>query len=254
MDTSRYLDRVVVVTGAASGIGRATALQLAREGARLIVTDVNDSELRTTAARVGEIGAECSAVTADIADPAAATAVLAAADTVGPTHMLANVAGVMDHFLPVTETDDDTWQRVLGVNLYGPFSFCRAFLPGMVERGGGVVVNVGSMASTVGGLGGTSYTASKHGLAGLTRSIAFFYGPRSIRCNLVIPGGVATGIMASAEPRSDWAFERFQVQYARGTRVVEPEEIAPVVSWLGSDESANMNGAIVHADGGMSAY
>ena len=149
---------------------------------------------------------------------------------------------------------DDTWHHVLGVNLYGPFALCRAFLPGMVDNDGGVVVNIGSMASSVGGLGGAAYTASKHGMAGLTRNIAFFYGPRGIRCNLVVPGGVSTGIMASAEPGSNWAYERFQVQFARGTPIVEPDRIATVISWLGSDEASNVNGAIVNADGGMSAF
>lgn len=103
-------------------------------------------------------------------------------------------------------------------------------------------------------MGGASYTAAKHGLADITRNIAFFYGPHGIRCSQVIPGGVATGIMASAEPRSEWAYERFTMQFAKGTRVVEPEEIAGVISWLGSDEAPNVNGATVHADGGMSAF
>ena len=171
----------------------------------------------------------------------------------GKVDILANVAGIMDHFAPLDEVTDELWANVLAVNLNGPMRLTRAVLPGMRERGTGSVVMVASEASLRGGTAGVAYTASKHALLGLVRHVAYFYGPQGIRCNAVLPGPVATGIGASAMPVSQWAMERAVASMGVMGPIAQPEAIASVISWLGCAEAGNVNGAVVAADGGWSA-
>ena len=141
----------------------------------------------------------------------------------------------------------------MAVNVNGPMMLCRKVLPGMLERGSGAIVNVASVAGLRGGGAGIAYTASKHALVGMTRSIAWTYRGDGIRCNAVCPGGVQTNIGATAVPRSQWAFERLGLSLALAERAADPDEIAGVLSWLGCDEAANVNGAVLSADGGWTA-
>ena len=166
--------------------------------------------------------------------------------------ILANVAGIMDHFLPLGELDDATWDRVLGVNLTGVMRLSRAVLPSMLEAGKGAIVTVASEASLGAGAAGVAYTTSKHGVIGLVRSIAYFYGPRGIRSNAVLPGPVVTNIGATAAPRVPWAIERAQLAMATMASPAQPDQIAAAISWLASDEASNVNGATLTDDGGWS--
>lgn len=249
MDTSRHEGKTAIVTGAGSGIGRATAVRLAGEGASVIACDINEEGLKETLDQIG--GASAKTIVADITKQGDVDAVVEATD--GKIDILANVAGIMDHFLPVSEVDDDTWERVIGVNLTGVMRLSRAALPLMQEAGGGAVVTVASEASLGAGAAGVAYTASKHGVIGLVRHIAFYYGPAGIRSNAVLPGGVETGIGATAEPRSGWVMERAQLKMATMGPIAQPDQIATVVSWLASEEASNVNGAIVTSDGGWSS-
>jgi NAD(P)-dependent dehydrogenase (short-subunit alcohol dehydrogenase family) len=159
----------------------------------------------------------------------------------GRVDLLANVAGIMDWFLPAHEVDDETWFRVMAVNVNGPMMVCRKVLPGMLERGAGAIVNVASVAGLRGGG------------AGMTRSIAWTYRGDGIRCNAICPGGVQTNIGTTAVPRSQFAFERLGKSLALAEKAADPDEIAALASWLASDEASNVNGAIVTADGGWTA-
>ncbi|HSK98063.1 MAG TPA: SDR family oxidoreductase [Euzebyales bacterium] len=254
MDTGRHHGRVAVVTGAASGIGRATALRLAREGATVVGVDVNEEALADVHAVAAEAGAPVHLTTGDITRQGDVDHIVRdALGEHGRIDLLANVAGIMDSFLPAHEVDDDTWVRVMAVNTTGPLLLCRAVLPSMRERGGGSIVNVGSAASTRGGTAGVAYTASKHALLGITRSIAWVYAPERIRCNIVLPGGVETNIGSTSIPRGDFGIGRLAPIHGTAQRLAQPDEIATVISWLGSDEAANVNGAIVNADGGWAA-
>lgn len=248
MDTSRHSNRTAIVTGAASGIGRATAIRLAGEGAKVIACDVSEPGLAETLAQLGD-GHET--VAADVTSQADVERVVAAAG--GSIDVLANVAGIMDHFMPLGELDDDTWSKVIGVNLTGVMRLTRAVLPMMQEAGHGAIVTVASEASLGAGAAGAAYTTSKHGVIGLVRHVAFFYGPSGIRSNAVLPGAVETGIGASSDPRSDWVMPRAQLKMATMGPVAQPDQIATVVSWLASDEASNVNGALVTSDGGWSA-
>ena len=247
MDSKRHEGKSALVTGAGSGIGRATVVRLAAEDARVIACDVDEEGLALT---VQDAGPGATAVIADITDQAAVDAVFG---DITRLDILVNNAGVMDHFLPITETDDATWNHVLAVNLTGVMRLTRAALPLMEQHGSGAVITVGSEGSLSGGVSGVSYASSKHGVLGLVRHVAYYYGPKGIRSNAVLPGAVATGIGRTAAPESQWAIERSAAALATMPPMADPDQIAAVISWLACDEASNVNGAMVTADGGWSA-
>ncbi|HET8525394.1 MAG TPA: SDR family oxidoreductase [Actinomycetota bacterium] len=250
MDTSRHAGKVAIVTGAGSGIGRATTLRLAREGARVIACDVVEQALTETRIALGDLGSSVELVKADITSQEEVDRVVAAAGS--RIDAVANVAGIMDHFLPLGDLDDVTWDRVMAVNVTGVMRLSRAVLPLMLEVGRGGIVTVASEASLGAGAAGVAYTTSKHAVIGLVKSIAYFYGPKGIRSNAVLPGPVETNIGTTAAPKVPWAMERAQLSMATMSQPAQPDEIAAAISWLASDEASNINGAIVTADGGWS--
>ena len=244
---SGFTGQTIIVTGAGSGIGRATALRLHREGARVIGADVSAERLDALRAEASD--ERMVTVAGDIAEAATIQQIM---DAAGLTvDGLANVAGIMDAFLPPAEVDDETWDRVFRVNLTAPMRLTRAVLPGMIARGGGAIVNVASEASLRASASGVAYTSSKHALAGFTKSVAFFYGPQGIRANAVAPGAVATNI--EAPMRSAYAAGRIgPIMQALMTPVATSEQLASAIVWLLSDQSANINGVILPSDGGWS--
>jgi NAD(P)-dependent dehydrogenase (short-subunit alcohol dehydrogenase family) len=244
---NRFQGKTVIVTGAGSGIGRATAVRLAEEGARVVATDIVAERLDEVKASLPE--SDVRTVAGDVAESRTIDAVIAACD--GELHGVANVAGIMDGFLPLGEVDDDTWDRVLRVNVTAPMRLTRAALPLLVAGGGGSIVNVASEAGLRGSAAGAAYTASKHAVIGLTKNTAFMYGPQGVRANAVAPGAVATNIEATV--RSEFAAGRvFPLMQAIGSPVAEAARLAAAITWLLSDDSLNVNGAILPSDGGWS--
>ena len=244
----RFAGRTAIVTGAGSGIGRATALRLAAEGARVVAADVVAERLDALVAEHPDL--DLVPVVGDITGEDGARSVVDAAG--GRVDALANVAGIMDAFLPPAEVDDATWDRVLAVNLTAPMRLIRAVLPAMLEAGGGAIVNVSSEASLRASASGVAYTASKHAVNGLTKSVAVFHGEQGIRCNAVAPGAVATNI--EAPMRSEHAAR--VVGPILATVVPAPataEQLAASITWLLSDDAANVNGVVLPSDGGWSA-
>jgi NAD(P)-dependent dehydrogenase (short-subunit alcohol dehydrogenase family) len=243
----RFDGRTVIVTGAASGIGRATASRVAREGGRVVAVDVAGDRLGDLVASLP--GTEVVTVVGNITRQDDIDRIVGAAES--PIYGLANVAGVTDDFSPVHETSDAMWERVIGINLSGAFKLCRAVLPTMLAAGGGSIVNVASEAGLRGNAAGTAYTVSKHAVIGLTRSAAFMYGPHGIRVNAVAPGGVATGI-----PRPGTLSEFGSGRLGPFLNLIPPvataEHLAASITFLLSDDAVNVNGAILPSDGGWS--
>ena len=243
----RFAGKTAVVTGAGSGIGKAIATRLLAEGATVIASDISGERLE---ALVAELGSDkLQFVAGDVSDTETIEAILAAAG--GFVDVLANNAGIMDAFLPTAEITDEMWDRVMSVNVTGPMRLTRAVLPGMIERGSGTIVNTASEAGIRAGASGTAYTTSKHAVIGLTKSTALFYGPKGIRTNAVAPGSVATNIEAPFH--SEWAGQRLgPIMQATVPPAAQPEELAAAITWLLSDDSANVNGAVLMSDGGWS--
>ncbi|MFF3026242.1 SDR family NAD(P)-dependent oxidoreductase [Microbacterium sp. NPDC057944] len=243
--TGRFAGKTVIVTGAASGIGRATASRIAREGGRVIAADISAEKLDALKAELPGV----VTVAGDLTQQSAIDAVIAAAgDRIDG---LANVAGINDDFSPAGETTDAVWDRVIAINLTAPFKLMRAVLPIMEAAGSGSILNVSSEAGLRGNASGNAYTASKHGIIGVTKSAAFMYGPNGIRVNSVAPGGVATGIPMPPN-MSEYGSGRLAPFQQAIPTVATAEHLAASITFLLSDDAVNINGAVLASDGGWS--
>jgi NAD(P)-dependent dehydrogenase (short-subunit alcohol dehydrogenase family) len=248
MDNTRHAGRIAIVTGAASGIGRATAIRLAAEGAQVFAADINVEGLTATATEITSTGGVCIAVKCDVTQQQDINALVAQAGS--RIDILANIAGIMDHFLPLGEVDDETWDEVFDVNLKGVMRLTRAVIPVMEAVGKGSIVTVVSKAAVGAGAAGVAYTSSKHAVAGLVKSVAYFYGAKGIRSNGVLPGAVNTNIGTTSTPKAPWAMERALLSMASMQPPAEPDQIATAISWLASDEASNVNGSLLLDDNG----
>jgi len=247
--SSRFAGRTAIVTGAGSGIGRATALRLAEEGARVVAADISATRLADLLTEHPDL--DLVTVAGDIATRAGIDAVVDAAGE--RIDLLANVAGILDRFMTPADMEDEVWERVLAVNLTAPMRLTRAVLPSMIAAGKGAIVNVTSAAGLRATAGGAAYTASKHGLNGFTKSTAVFHRSQGIRCNAVAPGGVTTNLEAGFNSEHASSVLLPIMMASGGADMATAEQIAACVVFLLSDDASNVNGTILSSDGGWAA-
>ena len=266
---SRLSNKTALVTGAASGNGKAIATLFAREKAKVVLVDINKSELEKVVASLSEQGFDVTGIEADVTKEADIQKMVdQTLAKYGKLDILVNNAGIFDELMPVGEVSDDLWYKIMETNLNAPMRAIRKVIPIFEKQGGGVIVNTASISGLTGARGGgAAYVASKHGLIGLTKNVAFNYKEKNIRCNAVAPGRVETNLRAnserlagskSARDRSieNWKDIENKVTegYITNMRKCTPDEIAKVVLFLASDEASFVNGSVFVADGGWTSY
>ena len=251
----RLAGKVALITGAGSGQGQKAVEVFAREGARVVATDINEGGLQETVRLAGGDPDTVVTVTGSVTDAAdVQRMVQAARDNFGALQILYNNAGVVDRTGdgPITEVTDEAWDKVLGVNLRGIFYCCKYAIPLMIESGGGSIINIASGAALVGSAG-SAYTASKGGVVSLTRAIAVDYGRFGIRCNAICPGVIMTPMLASNPRYGSEAGLMKMARFNPVKRVGQPEDVVNCALYLASDESTFLTGTIIPVDGGATA-
>ena len=251
----RLKDKVAVITGSGSGIGRASALRFAQEGARVVVADWNPEGGRETVARVCAHSGEAIYVQADVSrDEDIRRVIETAVCTYGGLHILFNNAGIQV-FGTLPDTSEADWHKVLDVNLKGIYLACKYAIPQMIRQGGGSIINTSSALGLVGDPDLPAYSATKGAILAMTRSMAQAHGRQGIRVNSICPGDVETPIVVEYfehQPDPAEARRRVAAEYALG-RIAQPEEVANVALFLASDESSFVTGTYIIVDGGLTS-
>lgn len=250
----RLEGKVAVVTGAASGMGKAIAELYAKEGAKVVVSDLNKEGADAVVAGIKANGGEAVAVKTNVASLDDINAMIdTAVNEYGTLDILVNNAGIMDNMAPVGDVTDERWDLIFDINTKGVMRAIRKALPIFLEKGKGVIVNTASTGGYNGAHAGAAYTASKHAVIGITKNTGFMYAQKGIRCNAIAPGATITNIASTMTNINEFGASRTQVTQGVIPRAGQPEEIAQVALFLASDESSFVNGTVVTADAGWTA-
>ncbi|MCC7354345.1 MAG: glucose 1-dehydrogenase [Anaerolineae bacterium] len=250
----RLADKVALITGAGSGIGREAALLFAQEGAKVVVVDVNAKGGQETVSLIRNAGGEATFTRADVSKASDAQAMIGFAETTyGKLNVLFNNAGIFpDQDGSVIETEEEVWDLVMNVNLKGVFLGCKYGIPALLRAGGGSVINTASFVALMGAATSQiAYTASKGGVLSMTREMAVEFARRNVRVNALCPGPVETPLLAAL--LSDPARRQRRLVHIPPGRLARAREIAQAALFLASDESSYINGATFTVDGGITA-
>lgn len=244
--------KVAVVTGAASGIGKEVALLLAREGAKVIVSDVSDAGGQEAVQLIKESGAEATFVRCDVSQPEEIEKLMqTTVATYGKLDCAVNNAGIGGASAPTADYPLDNWNKVIAINLTAPWLCMKYEIPHMLKQSKGAIVNMASILGTTGFATSSAYVAAKHGLIGATRTAALEYSAQGIRINAVCPGFIETPMLANAG--LDANTQKYISSLHPIGRMGKPEEIAAMVLWLCSDAASFVTGAAMLVDGGYTA-
>ncbi|ULT58256.1 SDR family oxidoreductase [Neobacillus drentensis] len=251
----RLQNKIAVVTGAGSGMGKAIANLYAKEGAKVVVSDINIEAANSTVEDINSNGGQAIAVLANVAkEDDIQNLINTAVDTFGTLDILVNNAGIMDNFEPAGDIKDDKWERVFAINTTSVMRTTRKALSIFLEKQNGVIINIASAGGLQGARAGAAYTASKHAVVGFTKNTGFMYATKGIRCNAIAPGGVETNIGSSMTGINEFGMGRIQAGLSINPRVGKPEDIANIALFLASDESSFVNGTVITGDAGWTAY
>ncbi|MBQ9625340.1 MAG: glucose 1-dehydrogenase [Clostridia bacterium] len=248
-------NKVAIVTGAGSGMGKAIAELFVKEGAKVVAADINDAGVNELISSLGDKSGNIVFYKADVSDRSQVEGMIDfAVEKFGSLNILVNNAGILDKMMPVTELEDGLWNKVREVNVNSIMYACRKAIPIMEKNGGGSIINTASVGGLNGCRAGAAYTASKFAAVGLTKNIGYMYAKRGIRCNAICPGSIMTNIGASLNGASEFGMQISGAGVPLSPRMGQPEEIATAALFLASDDASFVNGATINVDGGWTAY